>query len=226
MTLNRPKTIRAVLEEVGTRPRWVIVRVSIDLKKAWPGWAGRRVLGEINGFAFRTTLFPVRDSKGFALLVNRQMRAGAGIKTGDTVQVRLEPDFGEPVIEVPKEFADVLKGVRQLRNWFDALNPSIRKGIANYIGQAKGAETRVLRAEKMAECLMLAMEGERVPPPILRAAFQRQPFAESGWQAMTPSQRRNHLLGIFYVQTVGGRERRVAKAIEDCLRIAQRNRNI
>jgi hypothetical protein len=67
---------------------------------------------------------------------------------------------------------------------------------------------------------MLAMEGEHEPPPILRAAFLRQPQAREGWNAMTPTQRRNHLLGIFYVQTVEGRERRAAMAIEDALRVA------
>ena len=39
---------------------------------------------------------------------------------------------------------------------------------------------------------------------------------------MTSSQRRNHLLGIFYVQTLDGREKRVGRAIEECLRVAQR----
>jgi uncharacterized protein YdeI (YjbR/CyaY-like superfamily) len=225
MTLNSPKTFRAELEQVGVRPRWVIARVPIDLKKAWPEWRGRRVLGEINGFAFRTTLFPVRDSKGFAFLVNRQMQAGAKVKPRDTVRIRLEPDFREPVIEVPKEFSEVLKGERRLRRWFDALSPSIRKGIANFIGQAKGAETRTMRAERMAESLILAMEGEEAPPPILRAAFQERPLAGKGWEMMTNSQRRNHLLGIFFVQTIDGRERRLERAIEECLRVAQRRRS-
>jgi uncharacterized protein YdeI (YjbR/CyaY-like superfamily) len=94
----------------------------------------------------------------------------------------------------------------------------------NFIDQAKGAETRVMRAEKMAESLMLAMEGEQAPPPILRAAFRQQPLAERGWQEMTNSQRRNHLLGIFFVQTVDGRTRRVARAIDECMRVAQRRK--
>jgi uncharacterized protein YdeI (YjbR/CyaY-like superfamily) len=81
-----------------------------------------------------------------------------------------------------------------------------------------------MRAEKMAESVMLAMEGEQELPPILRAAFQRQPQSREGWDAMTPAQRRNHLLGIFYVQTVEGRERRAAKAVEECLRVAKRKR--
>lgn len=98
----------------------------------------------------------------------------------------------------------------------------MRKGFTNFIADAKSSETRGKRAEAMAESLMLAMEGEVEPPPILRAAFQRQPEARSGWDLMTPTQRRNHLLGIFYAQTVQGRERRATKAIESCLAVARR----
>jgi len=78
------------------------------------------------------------------------------------------------------------------------------------------------RAEAMAESLMLAMEGEIEPPPLLRVAFQQQPEAQRGWDLMTPTQKRNHLLGIFYAQTVDGRKRRAAKAVENCLEVAGR----
>jgi uncharacterized protein YdeI (YjbR/CyaY-like superfamily) len=74
----------------------------------------------------------------------------------------------------------------------------------------------------MAERLALTMEGEKETPPILRAAFQRQPGAEEGWKALTPVQRRNHLLGIFYYQTAEAREKRARAAIEDGLRAARR----
>jgi hypothetical protein len=74
----------------------------------------------------------------------------------------------------------------------------------------------------MAERLLLAMEGEQEPPPVLRAAFLRQPRALEGWNKLTPTQRRNHLLGIFYYDNVEARERRAAKAVEDALRAAAR----
>jgi uncharacterized protein YdeI (YjbR/CyaY-like superfamily) len=121
------------------------------------------------------------------------------------------------------ELTAALKDDRQLQRWFGRLSPSMRKGVSQFVDQAKGKETRKMRAERIAESLMLAMEGESEVPPILRAAFQRQPLAQIGWNAMTPTQRRNHLLGIFYVQTVNGRERRVAKAMEDAVLTAKRN---
>ena len=218
------KTFRAKLEATGTSLHWVIARVPVDLRKAWPTWKSRRVFGEINGFAFKTALIPAGKGKGFTLIVNKRMQAGAGARAGETVQIRLAPDLGELVINMPVEFARILKGDRGLREFFNEMSPSMRKGFTNLIAEGKSRETRQKRAEAMAEALMMAMEGENEPPPILRVAFQRQPEAQRGWELMTATQRRNHLLGIFYAQTVDGREKRAAKAIENCLEVARRRR--
>ncbi len=220
------KSFRARLETAGTSLRWVLVRVPVDLKKAWPMWKSRRVFtASINGFAFKTALLPAANGQRFTLIVNKKMQAGARARAGETAQIRLAPDLGELVINLPPEFARILKSDRALKKFFDAMSPSMRKGFTNFIADApKSADTRQKRAEAMAESLMLAMEGEIEPPPILRAAFQRQPDARRGWDLMTPTQRKNHLLGIFYPQTVEGRERRAARAIENCLDVARRRR--
>ena len=219
------KTFRAKLEATETSPRWVIVRVPLDLKKAWPMWKSRRVFGEINGFAFKTALMPNAKGAGFALIVNKKMQAGAGMRAGRTAQIRLAPDLGEVVIETPVEFARILRSDRALKRFFDGMSSSMRKGFTNLIADAKTKETRQKRAEAIAESLIMAMEGEVEPPPILRVAFQRQPEAREGWGLMTPTQRRNHLLGIFYAQTVDGREKRAAKAVESCVAVARKHRD-
>ena len=216
------RSFRAPLEATGTSLRWVIVRVPIDLRKAWPMWKSRRVFGEINGFAFKTALIPAGKGQGHVLIVNKKMLAGAHARAGERALIKLSPDLGDVVIDLPPEFAKILKADRALRKFFDAISPSMRKGFTNFIADAKSAETRLKRAEAMAESLMLAMEGEVEPPPILRAAFQRHPESRRGWDLMASIQRRNHLLGIFYAQTVDGRERRAAKAIESCLAVARR----
>ena len=187
-------------------------------------WKSRRVFGEISGFAFKTALIPGAKGQGHVLIVNRKMQAGARVRAGERALIKLRPDLGEVVIDVPVEFAKILEADRALKKWFEGMSPSMRKGFTNFIGDAKTTETRQKRAEAMAESLMLAMEGEVEPPPILRAAFQRQPEAWRGWDLMTPTQRKNHLLGIFYPQTVEGRERRAARAIESCLAVARRRR--
>jgi hypothetical protein len=218
------KTFRVRLEATGTSLHWVVARVPLDLRKAWPMWKSRRVFGKINGFQFKTALLPGRQGEGFTLLVNKKMQAGAGARAGEVAEIRLTPDLGAVVIDMPVEFAKILKSDRALKKWFDGMSPSMRKGFTNFIADAKTTETRQKRAEAMSESLMLAMEGEIEPPPILRVAFQRQPEARRGWELMTPTQRKNHLLGIFFSQTVDGRERRAAKAIENCLEVARRRR--
>ena len=216
------KTFRVHLEATGTSLRWVIARIPIDLKKAWPMWKSRRVFGEINGFPFKTALIPGTKGQGHVLIVNRKMQAGARVKVGERASIKLSPDLGELVIDLPQGFAKILKSDRALKKFFDAMSASMRKGFSNFISDAKTSETRQKRAEAIAESLMLAMEGQIEPPPILRVAFQRQPDARRGWELMTPTQRKNHLLGIFFSQTVQGRERRAARAIESCIAVARR----
>jgi uncharacterized protein YdeI (YjbR/CyaY-like superfamily) len=222
MNESKPKNFRAVLEPTGNALRWVIARVPFDPAEAWPIRNGRRVRGEINGFAFRTSLFPESGGKKYVILVNKKMQSGARARPGDAVEFRLQPDMEEREATLPAELAKELKADRGLRRYFDALSPSWRRGIGRWVSEAKGAEVRQNRAGRIAERLLLAMEGEREPPPILRAAFQRQPAARLGWDAMTRIKKRNHLLGIFYYQTSEGRERRVRAAIEDALKVGKR----
>lgn len=185
-------------------------------------WKSRRVFGEINGFAFKTALMPGAKGAGFALIVNKKMQAGAGMRAGRTAQIRLAPDLGEVVIETPVEFARILRSDRALKKFFDGMSPSMRKGFTNLIADAKTKETRQKRAEAIAESLIMAMEGEVEPPPILRAGFQSHPEAQLGWESMTPIQRRNPLLGMFHPQTVEGREKRAATTIKSCIEVARR----
>ncbi len=216
------RSFTALLEPDGTQLRWVVARVPFDIAKVWPERKGRRVKGEIEGFAFRTSLFPDRRGEGQILLVNKKMQAGAQSRAGDTVRIWLEPDLEERAIVLPVELSRSLNADPRLRRWFDRLSDSMRREIGKWAAEPKTAETRSKRAEKMAERLMQAMEGEEEPPPVLRAAFLRDPRARAGWDAMTPTQRRGHLLGIFYYETPDARERRAAKAIEDALRAAKR----
>ena len=224
------KTFTAVLEPLRNGLGWVIARVPFDVQEMWPVRNRLRVRGEIGvekskgeGFPFRTSLFAESSGGGHFLLVNKKMQAGAKARAGEKVRIWLEPDLEERPTAIPAELEKALKGDRKLRKWFDAMSPSMRREIGKWVEEPKGAETRLKRAEKMAERLLQAMEGEDEPPPVLRAAFQRQPLALAGWSRLTPTQRRNHLLGIFYYETVEGRERRAAKAVEDALRVAARD---
>ena len=216
------KSFTALLEPDGTSLNWVIARVPFDIARAWPERRRLRVRGEINGFPFRTSLFPVRGGNGHMVLVNKKMQKGAGARRGDKVRISLEPDFEERKALMPKELAKALKGGRLLRKWFDGLSEYTRRTFCALVGEAKSPASREKMAGRIAERLLLTMEGEMETPPILKAAFARQPLAESGWKALTPAQRRGHLLGIFYYESVEARERRAGKAVEDALRAAKR----
>jgi uncharacterized protein YdeI (YjbR/CyaY-like superfamily) len=212
------KRFTAVLEPDGTALKWTIARIPFDLAKAWPMRKGRRVRGEIEGFAFRTTLFPRPGGGEHLLLVNKKMQAGAGVRSGEKARIWLEPDLEEREILLPEELKRELNSDRGLRKWFDGLSDAMRREIGKWADEPKSRESRKKRAEKMAERLMQAMEGEQEPPPILKTIFRRQPRAREAWFALTPAQRRSHLMGIFYYETAEGRERRAAKAIEDAVR--------
>src|ERR1700758_898698 len=123
----KPKTFRAVLEPTGNALRWVIARVPFDPAEVWPIRNGRRVRGEINGFAFRTSLFPESGGKKYVILVNKKMQSGARARPGDAAQFRLQPDLEVRESPMPGELATVLKGDPGLRRYFDALSPSMRR---------------------------------------------------------------------------------------------------
>ncbi len=146
-----------------------------DIAKAWPVRKGRRVRGEIEGFAFRTTLFPSPRGSGHILLVNKKMQSGASARVGSRVRIWLEPDLDARPILLPPELASALNADRRLRRWFDRLSESMRREIGKFAGEPKTAESRLKRAEKLAERLMLTMEGEEEPPPVLRAALPSIP---------------------------------------------------
>jgi uncharacterized protein YdeI (YjbR/CyaY-like superfamily) len=225
MAPRTTKVFKTILEKVDSTPPWVIARLPFDPKKAWPEWSCRRVRGTLNGFEFTTSLLSTKG-QGYWFVVFKKMLAGAGAKAGEKVEIRIEPDPEAQVYKEPKELTAMLRQDKDLRRWYDSMTPSTRRWFAMWIDQAKRAETRTERAERVAEMIMQVIEGEQIPPPILRAAFQRQPWAEQGWHASTKAQRRNHLLGIFMTRGVEARQRRVAYAIEKCVEIARRKNGV
>jgi uncharacterized protein YdeI (YjbR/CyaY-like superfamily) len=223
MTKSNAKTFQARLERVDSPLKWVIIRIPFDVAKIW-GKRGRiRVKGEINGYAFRTSLFS-RKNDGHFLLVNKRMQRGAKTAPGMTARFRLEPDTEERVVSVPTQLKMALAEARALRHWFDRLNYSTRKAIADWIVEVNSAEARTRRAGQIAERLLAVMEAEQEIPPILQVAFAQNPRAHEGWERMSRLQRRGHLLGIFYYCSPDARARRVEKTIQEAIKFAEKVR--
>jgi Domain of unknown function (DUF1905)/Bacteriocin-protection, YdeI or OmpD-Associated len=215
------KTFSAVLERIQSRLGWTIIRIPFDVGKVWGTRGQLRVKGEINGFTFRTSLFPARGG-GHILLVNKRMLKGGDVCQGMSARFCLQPDLEERVAIVPAELKRFFKEDALLCKWFDTLNHSTRSEIGKWILQVKSQEARGRRAEQMAERLLAVMDAEHELPPLLRVAFGRDPRALEGWRLMSPSQRRGHLFGIFYYRTPEARSRRIDKALQEATAVAER----
>jgi uncharacterized protein YdeI (YjbR/CyaY-like superfamily) len=179
------------------------------------------VRGSINGFAFRSSLFPVKNG-GHFLLVNNKMKIAAKVSLGSKARFELEPDIEDRVAQVPAELARTLDEDGELRGWFQGLNYSTRYDIGNWIQEPKSAAARERRADQMAERLLSVMGAELELPPLIRNALANDRSAREGWQRMSPSHRRAHLFAIFYYRDPTSRARRVAKMIDEARRFAEK----
>lgn len=191
---------------------WTIARVPFEPGKAWTEMIRLRVRGEVNGAAFRSSLFS--DGSGYYLMLNKDTQRRAHAALGDTVEVTLEPDMEARPAELPEVLEVLLDDEVGLRAWYDALSESMRREIGKWVLGVKSAESQRRRAQQMAERLLATMEAERELPPLIARALRGNSKAKAGWERMTPVQRRQHLLGVFYYQTPEARERRLQKMLE------------
>ena len=220
------KRFRAVLEPLSGGLGWVVARVPFDVNKTWKKMVRLRVKVETGGEVFRTSLFAFSDPMqgGHFVLVNKKMQKAAGVKVGGMIDLAVEPDLDERETEIPAELETIFKKEKALKKWYGELSYSIRLYLARMIVDVKSPEARKRRAEQTAERMLMAMEGEKVLPPILEVAFRKHPRAKAGWEKMTDVQRRGHLLGVSYYQSPEAREKRAGKVVEACLDVLERGR--
>ncbi|WP_213803266.1 YdeI/OmpD-associated family protein [Granulicella sp. dw_53] len=225
MAGSAAKRFQAILEPLEGGLGWVVAWLPFEVETAWKKIVRLRVNVEIAGQLFRTSLFSAPNRGGHFVLVNKKMQKAAGARVGGKVNFTISPDLEERVPDLPPELAKILKGQKALAKWFAGLSDSTRFEIAKSINEVKSPEARQRRVLQTAERIMLAMEGEKIPPPILELALNRTPAARKGWEAMTPNQRRSHLLGVFHYKSPEARTKRVGKLIDDALRLrAEKNK--
>jgi hypothetical protein len=110
------------------------------------------VKGEINGFPFRSSIFPLGGGK-FYMVVNREMREGARVKAGDTAEFLLEKDEDPRSIATPPDLLKALNGRRTAKAVWDKLSYSHRKEHITFIEAARKPETRGRRIAKTLEMI-------------------------------------------------------------------------
>ncbi len=214
---------KAVLERDDRALGWTIARVPFDPAAVWPDRVRLRVKGTVNGFAFRTSLFPDADKPGtYFLLVNRAMQSGADVALGSLAEFTLEPDLDPRPAELPEELDALLDEAEGLRSWYESLSEYTRREIGKWINGVKSDDARMRRARQMAERLLSTMEAEHELPPAIAKALAAHPKARAGWAAMTETQRRNELMAVFYYQTPESRAKRIAKLCDTAQKHATR----
>jgi hypothetical protein len=211
---NKPKVFRGTLEKLqGNGTSWVIVRLPFSVEKTWGKRNLRRVRLEVHGVEHRTVLFPTRSGEHF-VLINKKMQKAAGIRLGSMAQFTLAPDLAPRVLTLPPELERALNQDRGIRRWFDRLSFSVRRWIVEFVADAKAADTRGRRAERIAEQILETMEAELELPPMIRLAFNRNPGSEQAWRRLTAKQRRDRLFSLFHYRTPQSRMKRIEKMIE------------
>ena len=208
------------LTRFGKAPNWVVVEIPFDVARMWGVRGQLRVKGDINGFAFRTSLLPSRSGRHF-MIVNKQMQKGANVYAGMEARFRIEPNTEKRVVPSAPEIDRVLRQSKRLQKFYQSLSPSMRNDIARFVAEAKQQSTRIRRADHLAERLMETMDAEVELPPMIRQAMARNPLAERGWERMPRTHRRMHLLGIFYYRNLDSRLRRIERVVEEMAEYAQ-----
>ena len=104
----------------------------------------------IGGHTYRSTATAVNGE--CRVVFPQTDRDAAGAKAGDTVMVELELETGHREVELPAEL-EVALIAAGLRDVFEALTYSRRREFARQVAEAKAAETRVRRVDKVLAAL-------------------------------------------------------------------------
>jgi Bacteriocin-protection, YdeI or OmpD-Associated/Domain of unknown function (DUF1905) len=146
------KSFRAKIQAIGPGGAWSQLIVPFNVEKEWGSRARVSVAGTMNGFAFRTSIFP--DGKGrHTMMVNKAMKIGARARAGDTVQITVAQDTKPRVVAVPKDFKAALARSVKAAKVFEGFSPSHRVAYVDWITQAKREETRAARIGKAIEMI-------------------------------------------------------------------------
>jgi Bacteriocin-protection, YdeI or OmpD-Associated/Domain of unknown function (DUF1905) len=108
----------------------------------------------INGHTYRSTVAPMGGR--FLVGVSAENRASASVAAGDELDVELTLDTEPREVTVPDDLAAALGRDPDAKRFFDGLSHSRRQWFAQWVGQAKKAETRERR---VAEAVTMLREG-------------------------------------------------------------------
>src|SRR5258708_26534275 len=122
------KRFEAVLERHEGSLGWVVISIPFDVNKGWGKRGQLRVKGEINGFEFRSALFPTKSGIHF-MLVNKKMQAGARVAPGMKTRFRMEPDTEVREVKLPAELLRVFRHSQRPQKVYQSVHYLSRRHI-------------------------------------------------------------------------------------------------
>jgi hypothetical protein len=111
------------------------------------------VIGTINGFPVRTSVFRTREGDRM-MIVNKDMQRGCKVGLGDDVTVVLRVDDDRCGVPIPPDLARALNRSRQAKAVFGKIPFSHQKRYLSWIEEAKRPETRARRIEQTVDRLL------------------------------------------------------------------------
>ena len=113
--------------------------------------AGKRppVRVTINGYSYRSTVAVMGGA--YMVALSSQNRTGAGVASGDEVDIDVELDTAPREVTVPADLEAALNGDAAARKFFDGLSFSNKQRHVLAIEEAKTADTRQRRVAKAIE---------------------------------------------------------------------------
>lgn len=135
-----------------------VIPVPFDPDSAWGRKDRHHVAGSVAGVPIRGQV-TVADA-GWAIQVGPSWCQDPAVGPGRTVDVILEPE-GPQFEDLPAELAAALAADPEVRRTFESLATFYRKGFVGPIAAAKGADTRVRRAQQVVEALRAGRQTYR-----------------------------------------------------------------
>ncbi len=149
--MKKPYTFDAEILDAGRGGGYI--EFPHDTRKEF-GTGGRvPVKASFDGHPYRGSLVPMGGPRHI-LPILKEIRVALGKGSGDRVRVVIEPDTEARTVEVPPELAAALEKHPSAKKAFDELSYTHRKEHARAVAEAKAAETKERRIQRVLEALV------------------------------------------------------------------------
>ncbi|HJS71112.1 MAG TPA: YdeI/OmpD-associated family protein [Acidimicrobiia bacterium] len=136
---------RAVLEEA--RGGGALIGVPAEAVEELGGGGRIKVVATFDGIEYRGSVVTYGGRQVIGVL--KEIRTQLGKEPGAELSVILELDESAREVDLPEELAAALDADPEAKRRFDDLSYSHRREHARHVAEAKKADTRVRRAQKV-----------------------------------------------------------------------------